>query len=122
MNKPALHQAVLRGDTTAVLSEIRKGVDLSALDDNGQSALHWAVFRGDYETAQLLLEAGADPNVMSKDGVTPCWRAMDFGLTEVERLLRSHGGDVATGAGFNRRAFTAFGNLIGQPIPKEDDK
>ena len=116
-----MHLAALRGDAKAARAAIEVGSDLDELDHLGNSALHWAVFGGHVDVAEVLLDAGADPNVMSGDGVTPCWRAVDFGLTEIETLIRAHGGKVATGPSFDRVSFSIFGNSIGQPIPEEDD-
>jgi ankyrin repeat protein len=121
MGSTHLHQAALRGDIQAAAGAIAAGTDLNELDDSGQAALHWAVFRGDEPLVDLLLASGADPNVFSRDGVTPCWRAVDFGLTAIEQRIRAHGGRVATSDAFDRASFSAFGAVIGQPIPREDD-
>src|SRR5690242_12328855 len=117
-----LHQAVLQGDATGLARLLAEGADLDQLDEDGDTALHWAGFRGDGEAAALLLEYGANPNAFSNDGVTPCWRAVDFGLREIELLLREHGGQVATNSRFDRRSFELLGEVFGSPIPSEDNK
>ena len=115
-----LHQAVLLGDVAGLARVLAEGADIDQLDEQGNTALHWAVFRGDREAVALLLERGANPNAFSTDGVTPCWRAADFGLKEIESLLRRHGGRVATNRRFDRRSFELLGEVFGSPLPSED--
>lgn len=121
MVKTALHEAALKSDKDALTRAIQSGCVLDALDDSGMSALHWATLRGDCQIARMLLEAGANPNVMSKDGASPCWVAADFGLNKLGNLIRSFGGKVLTNGDFDRESTTTFKDLLGQPLPEEDD-
>ena len=115
-----LHSAIRQADVAEVKKCISAGFDLNALDDVGQSPLHCAVFGGHADIVRLLLEVGADPNILSSDGVSPCWRARDFGLQEIELVLREFGGCILTGNGFDRTSFRIFNELIGVTLPKEE--
>ena len=121
MEKYQIHKAALESDYDLASTLIKLKVNLNELDLHGHSPLHWAVFRGDIDFVKLLLEAGADPNILSSDGVTPKWRARDFGLVEIDKILDNFGGKIITNKEFDRNAFMAFSQLIGQPIPKEDN-
>ena len=96
MKKYPLHEKVLEADLDGVQKAISQSVDLNELDSLGNTALHWAVFGGYKDIVKVLLEAGANPNVISKDGVNATWRAQDFGLKEIEELIKSYGGKVIT--------------------------
>ncbi len=120
MKKYLLHERVLEADANGVDTLISQGANLDELDTLGHSPLHWAVFGGYYNIVKSLLEAGANPNVVSDDGVTPKWRAQDFGLVGIEELLTQYGGKVLTDNHFDKGAFFAFNNFLGQPLPKEE--
>jgi ankyrin repeat protein len=120
MLKTALHDAALKSDEHALAEAIGSGCELDALDDSGMSALHWAVLRGNSEICRMLLEAGANPNVMARDGTSPCWVAVDFGLDELERLIRSFGGKVLTNDDFGSNPVAIIKEFLGQPLPEED--
>jgi ankyrin repeat protein len=117
----ALHDAVQHSDIERVQLLISQGFNLDELDELGNSPLHWAVMGGYYDIVKLLLEAKANPNVISDDGFTPTWSAEDFYLTEIADLLRSYGGKVRTGNGFNRTAWSILKGAMGQSLPKEDE-
>lgn len=120
MEKYQIHKAALESDYDYALKLIELKVNLDELDPDGHTPLHWAVFRGDLDFVKLLLVAGANPNVISGDGVTAKWRARDFGLTEIDNLLTGFGGKILTNKDFDSAAFSAFGNIVGQPIPEEE--
>jgi ankyrin repeat protein len=120
MEKYFLHKKTLESNLEGVQEAISQGADLNELDNLGHTALHWAVFGGYYNIVKKLLEAGANPNVISEDGVSPKWRAQDFGLKQIEELLTSYGGKVLTNHSFNKKAFSAFNNLIGMHLPKKE--
>ena len=120
MEKYLLHEKVLEADVDGVDNLISQGANLNELDTLGHSPLHWAVFGGYYDIVNTLLKAGANPNVVSGDGVTPKWRAQDFGLVEIEELLTQYGGKVLTDNHFDKGAFSAFNNFLGQPLPEEE--
>lgn len=50
---------------------VRAGVDLHAVDSNGDTALHTAGAKGHLEVAKLLIEKGADPNKKNLLGFRP---------------------------------------------------
>ena len=67
----SLHEAVNQG----YLSQVRQilnteGIDINAVDAQGQSALHRAVIKGHTEIAALLIEAGADTTLQDHQGKT----------------------------------------------------
>ena len=120
IGKYELHNAVKRSDNERVQLLISHGFNLDELDELGNSPLHWAVMGGYYDIVKLLLEAKANPNVISDDGFTPTWSAEDFYLAEIADLLRSYGGKVKTGSGFNRTVWSVLKGAMGQSLPKED--
>ncbi len=88
----ALDEAVGHSDYPLMVQLLKSGVKRDSLNEVGMTPLILAVFRGDLEAVELLLLHGADPNCPSDDGLSPLWYAEDFGLEEVEDLLRRHGG------------------------------
>ncbi len=82
--------AVMRGDTAALRTLIRKNADVNARQVDGSTALHWAVYRDDLEAADLLIAAGANVRVVTREEVTPLAMACLHGSVRmVERLLKA---------------------------------
>lgn len=80
----AFLSAVNTGNLDAVRSGIRHGIDVSALDEHGNTALGNA---GTAATAAALIEAGAKIEARSRDGLTPIMVAAGQGHADVVRLL-----------------------------------
>lgn len=61
-----LHSAVKKNDRDLLKYLVSHGLEVNALDANGQSALHLAAMQGnDVEILKYLLEAGADKKVLT---------------------------------------------------------
>ena len=86
-----IHDAARTGNLNAVQTELDKGVDVNARDNDGWTPLHWAAF-GHKEIAELLIVEGANVNAKNKYGETPLDAAIRFRQTETADLLRKHGG------------------------------
>jgi ankyrin repeat protein len=66
----ALHDAAHLGSAKAIRRLLDAGIDISAVDENGNTALHICCARGNEECQELLLQAGADPLIRNKHGLT----------------------------------------------------
>eukprot|EP00912_Choanoflagellata_sp_UC4_P001498 UC4_evm2s945 len=77
-------------DLQAHLALLDNGVDVEAIDVNGQSALHIAAsYSSDKEFIELLLKSGANPNSVNNTLASPLHTACHFGnLTAVKVLLK----------------------------------
>ena len=87
---PLLKMAALSGVLVAVRLHIRRGDDINATDDKGQTPLILAASRGHLETCRLLLEAGADPNVTDGEGHDALSFAISTGKAGLAELLNDH--------------------------------
>jgi len=54
-----IHDAVNRGDLAAVQSELDKGANVNAKNEDGETPLDWANWSSHAETADLLCKHGA---------------------------------------------------------------
>ncbi len=66
------------------------GLDVNAVNREGQTLLHWAAQSGHLEAAELLLRNGADPSIVDRSGRTPQQWAQGKGHRELARLLRRY--------------------------------
>jgi ankyrin repeat protein len=86
--RPAIVDAVRRGDKDALRTLIQRGANVNEAEADGATALHWAAYRDDLQSADALLKAGAKPNAANDLGTTPLWMAAQNGSeTMVKRLL-----------------------------------
>ena len=86
--RPAIIDAVRKGDKDALRTLIQKGTNVNEAEADGATALHWAAYRDDLQSADVLLKAGAKPNAANDLGTTPLWMAAQNGSeTMVKRLL-----------------------------------
>jgi uncharacterized protein len=94
-SSPALVDAAMRGDKTAVATLIKQGVDVGAAQGDGMTALHWAAERGDAELAEMLVYAGANVSAVTRIGLyTPLHLAAKSGSAGVAKVLIKAGADV----------------------------
>ena len=82
--------AVLAGVQIAVKLHIRRGDNVNAIDDKGQSPLILAVKKGHIDVCRILLEAGADPFVVNNDGKNAMTLAVDSGKLNITILLNEY--------------------------------
>ena len=66
-----LLNAIRKGDLNAIKSLIKKGADVNACDNQGNTALHYAVRSGPPELAAMLILNGADFHKPNRDGYLP---------------------------------------------------
>jgi hypothetical protein len=118
--KYPFHEQVLTGEIENVRAVLAPEINLDELDGFGNSPLHWAVMGGYLDIVELLLNAGANPNTMSSQGYTPKWSAVDFGLKEIEILLTSFGGKIATNENFDNVSWSVFKKILDQPMPDRE--
>jgi ankyrin repeat protein len=89
---PTLHDAAAAGDRGEVQRFIRRGVDIDALDNHGESALHHAVKYDQPEVVALLIREGADIDVQTRRGKdTPLHYAVMWENWRVTEFLLSNG-------------------------------
>ena len=89
-----IHDAARTGNLNAVQTELDKGVDVNARDNDGWPPLHRAAWGGYKEIIKLLLANGADVNAMDVGGWLPLHRAAWKGHKEVAELLITKGANV----------------------------
>ncbi len=86
-----LLKAAEAGDVKWVKEELKKGADIMAQDEHGNTPLHKASLFGNKDAAVLLLQRGADVDARNKAGGTPLHLASLSGSTKiVEALLKMH--------------------------------
>jgi len=98
------------GDLLELEKLIRRGVDISARDSEGNTALHKAMTwlphlkdKNILAVAKILVENGADTNAVNNYGETPIFLAASEGFYDVVVLLHENGArlNVADNGGFN---------------------
>ena len=87
-----LHLAAEEGDLAKVKQCLKKGTIIDCVAGKASyRVLHKAVRAGDNKMVAFLIQQRANVNVWSIDG-TPLDFAINNKHTEIERLLREHGG------------------------------
>lgn len=87
ISRPALHRAIVNGNTTIVRLLLDEGADLKRQDSFGQTALHLAVERGCEEMVRMVLEKISDPNIPDSAGRTALFSAVQSDNEPMARLL-----------------------------------
>ena len=80
------------GALEAVKQYITAGTDVNTKDKHGRTPLLMAAWWDHKEIAKLLIGAGADVNAIADGDVTPLDLSIKLNLTEINDLLRKHGG------------------------------
>jgi len=106
----ALHIAAGDGDMTEVQRLIRKGKDVNAGDEDGDTPLHKAVRKSHTEIVALLIAEGATVNTKNNSHYTPVEIAAARGNKEITALLISKGAD--RNAAFLRAAKSYHEDLV----------
>ena len=85
----ALHKAVKKSDKNLIAKLLKKGQDVSAVDNNGFTSLHIAAQQGNVDVVELLLREGINVAINIKDnrGLTPLHWAIQNGHSEVVKIL-----------------------------------
>jgi ankyrin repeat protein len=90
-----LHHACYAKDDPELLRPfITAGVDVNAIDYDGDTALQYAVRQKHTENVRCLLEANADPEIANVEGDTPLFMAIFNQASEILRILLSRGANV----------------------------
>ncbi len=87
--------AAAMGDVGTLEQLLAEGLDPDHVRETfwaSRSLLHYAADFGQCLVVDLLLNSGADPNVPQMDWRTPLDLAIECGNSEVQELLRKHGG------------------------------
>ena len=86
-DQPALHRAVIKGDTSALRIALDVGADVNMRDQYGSTAIHLAAMLGFPACTRALLNAGADPT-LKVQGKTPRETAQLFLNLSIAAMLR----------------------------------
>ena len=70
---------------------LKRGADVNAKDNDGDTPLLMASEIGPEDVVRLLIEKGADVNAANNLGSTPLTMACEKGHEDVAHLLRMHG-------------------------------
>eukprot|EP01090_Pellita_catalonica_P000583 TRINITY_DN10400_c0_g1_i1.p1 TRINITY_DN10400_c0_g1~~TRINITY_DN10400_c0_g1_i1.p1 ORF type:complete len:1254 (-),score=228.12 TRINITY_DN10400_c0_g1_i1:58-3819(-) len=93
----ALHDAALKGDESALLSLLRKKMDVNRLCDDGTTALHQAVIGNHPSCIALMSKYETDVNVKDVDDENaPIQYAAQKGYLKCLKALIRYGADVNT--------------------------
>ncbi len=94
-SRPAIFEALRRGDAETLKKELAAGADPNQLDNAlGIPLLSWAALKGDVESVRILLDAGANVNVRSLNGSRPAHHAAFLGHAGILDLLATRGADL----------------------------
>ena len=55
--RPAIIEAVKKGDKDTLRSLLQKGANVNETEADGATALHWATYRDDLQSADALIKA-----------------------------------------------------------------
>jgi ankyrin repeat protein len=91
--RPAVIDAVRKGDHETLRTLIQKGVNVNEAEADGATALQWAAYRDDLQSADVLLKAGAKVNAANDLGATALWNASQNGSEAMVKRLLNAGAD-----------------------------
>lgn len=79
--------AATQGLRPVIETHLKRGVDINARDDRGQTALMLAAAKGHAAACKLLLTAGADPTLKDAQGNDACFHASQNRKSDVYILI-----------------------------------
>jgi hypothetical protein len=97
---------------------IELGIDVNALNANGQTAMHGAAYMGSNIIAQYLFEHGAKLDVQNKLGQTPFY--ITQGVYQAGSfIIRKETGELLRKLGANTQLGAELGNDGAPPGPRD---
>lgn len=101
---PIPQEYIQRDNAKQVDEAIKKGADVNAFDENGQTPLMNAAFTNSADVAELLIKKGANLNAQDSLGQTPLIKAAMYNSLFVAELLLKKGADTKIKDGSGRTA------------------
>jgi ankyrin repeat protein len=87
-----LHRAVMEGAKPSVIEFLlKRGVDINARNEQGETALVIAAWYGREELVEILLKKGADPNMKAGKGLSALKVASALRYDGIVKKLLAHG-------------------------------
>lgn len=93
VGRTPLMNALLSNNQAGVVTLLKAGVDVNAMDSDHTSALRIAVVMGNVDAVRLLLAHGAEPDVRDEDGSTAFMDACAMGRMDIAGALLRAGSD-----------------------------
>ncbi|MFM2134907.1 MAG: hypothetical protein RL021_307 [Bacteroidota bacterium] len=90
-----LNTVIQSGDLPALEAQLKSGMDVNALLEDGCTPLFIACRKGDMKMAALLINSGADVNLPSRNTATPLIEAARAGNADLTELLLSNGAEIS---------------------------
>ncbi len=90
---PLINIASLLGETVIVAQLLDEGVDINAIDTNGNNPLHRAAGKGQLKTVELLVSRGSNINAINQKNQTPLYISAASGQTKIINYLLEKGAD-----------------------------
>jgi len=90
-----IHDAARTGNLNAVQTELDKGVDVNARDNDGWPPLHRAAWNAHKDVVELLIANGVEVNAKNEHGHRPLDAANATNHPKTTDLLRKHGAKTA---------------------------
>ncbi|MFM2043991.1 MAG: hypothetical protein RLY86_2567 [Pseudomonadota bacterium] len=84
---PLFRIAVVQGLRPVIEAHLKRGVDINARDERGQTALMMAAAKGHAVACKLLLQAGADPTLKDTQGKDACFHATQCRKSDIYILI-----------------------------------
>lgn len=101
-------KAATMGDTSEVVSWLRRGVEPDTSDANGNTLLALAAKNGHTELVALLLKAHANPSQANRFGEDPLLQAAYNGRLDVVKLLVRAGVDINRSKGWTPLGYATY--------------